>query len=61
VEEHDSVSVGGTRNLEHENLVLLNWQCVLRLLMEKKFVGENMWWRRKRGGRRWSRGNLGVF
>jgi hypothetical protein len=29
--------------------------------MEKKFVGENMWWRRKRGGRRWSRGNLGVF
>jgi hypothetical protein len=24
VEEHDSVSVGGTRNLEHENLVLLN-------------------------------------
>jgi hypothetical protein len=24
VEEHDSVGVGGTRNLEHENLILLN-------------------------------------
>jgi hypothetical protein len=27
--------------LEHENSILLNWQCVLRLLMDKKFVGEN--------------------
>jgi hypothetical protein len=29
--------------------------------MEKKFVGEKMWWCRKRGGRRWGRGSLGVF